>query len=260
MASAAANAIGVGLDIAGAAADIAVGSINISQNANEENSESKKAYNITGDVLGITLNIGTTVASLFVPIVGIVVAAVQIVGTLLDSFYNPFKNYFNHDLETLRKTINNVIKKDFEDNGILWPLEVKPDLIGMLDKKHPNYISNSSRFKEKIKQYYNDNGLISNNMALEEENIYRILKAIKRKRKIYRLNNYNKYEKDDDNVENIEYVNILNILKLLKKYKERKPRTFLRNVKEYISVNYISLLTSLICFLSILSSSSLLLI
>lgn len=210
--------------------DIGTGAASVAQKAQKEESAGKKAYNITGDVLGIGANIATSAginigltgsasglttgagaavagtgaagvggtgaaaaggatssgaaAGGVVAAVGLIVA--QIVGLLLDSLWGPFKNYFNSDLELIRNTIKTQLRNEFFTKGLNWPLEVKPNIIGFLTPNDPDYEKNLNEFKDYVKKYYEDRGIITEEEVLAEEQLFLDILQLKRQNKKFR--------------------------------------------------------------------------
>lgn len=247
--------------------DIGMGLYSLSETAKSSQTGGEKAYNIAGDVLGIGANVGSSVAALVFGPVGIAVAILQILGSILDAYWNPFKNYFNRDLRDIRKAYDDAIRRDFINMGMNWPMEVKPDLVGTIfgDKQ------TIDKYKKYLQEYYNNNGLISEEQFLEEVQILTDLRKLRRFRKKFT------YDKDgylvlrspalmsldvlsdaEQNLIEIEIDLEQNTLLMLllaayiKKYKRVRPSmTYLYLKENYVSVS-ISVLLIIIIFLSIL--------
>jgi hypothetical protein len=106
-------------------------------------------------------------------VVEAVLFIVQMTGILIDTFLNPFKTYFNSDLKDIKKSIDEHIRKLFISKGYDYPLEIKP-LIEQNDEKTKKY----------IQQYFEDNGLISNEDVISEEDLVIYQKMVSRIREI----------------------------------------------------------------------------
>ncbi len=101
----------------------------------------------------------------------------QLTLAVLDIFWNPFKNYYNKDLVQLKDTIDSSIRKQFLENGADYPLEIKPNIIPTTDPEFEEY------YKLK-KEYYDNNGLISSEEVVTEENMYREIGLLNREMEI----------------------------------------------------------------------------
>jgi hypothetical protein len=272
----------------GAAVDVVFGAMEIDAHAKANTSEGMKAYNITGDIIGIAANVGIGIASATTAvsataasvtgvasaattagttvaagaatgpgvIVALAIALAQILGGILDSFWNPFKGYFNKDIEQIRKAYNDATKKQMLLMSLNWPLEIKPDLMGTLGDPET-----MERFKQYVKNYYDDNGLISKEDVLKEEDLYRTMRDMKRYRK--------KFTSDEDgnltlkdpvltalSIQEELDQNMLLLLALAaytKKMRDsRKTPSILQN---YVAANWTSFLfLFLVIFLSVISS------
>lgn len=154
--------------------------INISQDTNNPET-------ITSSVVGVAGNVGIDVglsSSAFVAAagtastgIGIAIAIIQITFAFIDAFVNPFQTYFNKDLAQLKSTIDEQLNTAFLSNGYGFPLEVKPDII-------PKTQDDLTKFKEYIRKYNENNGLITQEEVLEEENLVKELRKINRFKRV----------------------------------------------------------------------------
>lgn len=253
--------------------DISVGTANIASESTKEASD-KQAYNIVGEVAGIGTNIylNGIVASMAPAVglgpVGAAFIIVQIAGAVLDGLWSPFKNYFNSDLEDIRKSINKEMKSVMAINSFNWPLEVKPSIVEF-NKDDPDYEKKINEFTSLVKQYYEDNGIISSEEVLKEENLLNDILTLKRmSRQIIdengqqRLINPTLSAINKEELENRNMMLMLALLATLKKIKEKsklakeKKESKIEYVKENIYTIFFLLC---IIFLFLLSISFLIL-
>jgi hypothetical protein len=178
--------------IPGPLIDIAFGSVEIADHANQENvSDSMKAYNIAGDVVGIGVNI---VLGLAGGPFAILIMAVQVLGGLLDAAWDPFKNYFNSDLETMRLGIIDALKVAYKEVNMNYPIETKPDILsGLYDPESED----SKEYLTTMRTYLEDRGFITKEEVIAEEEYFLNLKSMKRRRKLYRINQDGELEMQD---------------------------------------------------------------
>jgi hypothetical protein len=200
-------AVGKGLSIAtDYGIDLGFGALSASQR--------KDGYQMAGDIVGIGANFGVSyatstfltgaggagaaagagaggagagaaaakVASVSVGVIAsIVLIVAQVVGAILDAAWNPFKNFYNADIENIRNSIKQKLKSNFAGKGLFWPLEVKPDFLNSIyDETHPNHKKDLTEFQNLVKQYYDDNGLITKEEVLKEEKLLNTLLTLKR--------------------------------------------------------------------------------
>lgn len=208
--------------------DIASGSMDIAAGAQSSASQTKMAYDITGDIVSVPASVYTsrfvnaafkaaskggaqaaqTIASTAASqaaskagttlttgaatgpglIVAIAVVITQIFGMIIDIAWNPFKNYFNSDLETIRIQLKKSLLKTFRLQRLNWPLEVKPNIMALISADHPSYEYNLKQFQSYYKQYLDDRGFITNAEVLAEENMFLDLLKLKRSHKSFRTN------------------------------------------------------------------------
>jgi hypothetical protein len=106
-----------------------------------------------------------------------VLAIIQITSAIMDMLWNPLEAKFNKDLSELKETIDSSIRKQYLKDGYEYPLEIKPNIIPTTDEDY-------EEFQKLIKQYYDDNGLISEEEAETEEETFRILGLLKRQNQV----------------------------------------------------------------------------
>lgn len=109
--------------------------------------------------------------------IGWALAIAQLTLAVLDILWNPFKSYFNKDLAKMKEIIDSSIRKQFLENGSDYPLEIKPNIIPDTDEQIEEY------YKLK-KEYYDNNGLISPEEVVTEEQLYKEIGLLKREMEI----------------------------------------------------------------------------
>lgn len=180
--------------VGGVGVDLIVGGMQIADTAQRNDSSGQKAYKITGDVIGIGVNIATGFISgpaMFV------IIFFQVAGAILDAAWNPFKNYFNSDLETIRLGMINSLKDQLRVSNLHYPVETKPDIILSLGDK------NSAQYKDFIdfsNTYLADRGLIMSEDVRAEEEYFLALQTLKRQRKLYRIDENGDLVMQDPNI------------------------------------------------------------
>lgn len=171
--------------IIGGAITVGLAANDVVTHAGENTNTTTKANRITGDVLGAGANVATMFGVFAAGPVGLAMFIAAMVGMVLDMLWNPFKNYYNSDLEAVFKQIDDALKKQFAEMNMSWPLEVKPDfLAGISNQQDPNYEKNIQEYLDLIQQYYKDNGLITSEEVLKEEQLIMDLNSLKRVRRI----------------------------------------------------------------------------
>jgi hypothetical protein len=176
----------------GPAVDIAMGAVTIADHSQQANvSDGKKAYNITGDVVGMAVNVGLNFVA---GPAAIVIMFFQVLGGLLDAAWDPFKNYFNSDLETMRLSIIDSLKVAYREVNMNYPIETKPDILSSLNNPESE---DSKEYIKIMKTYLEDRGFISSEDVIAEEEYFLSLKSIKRQRKLYRINENGELEMKD---------------------------------------------------------------
>lgn len=268
--------------VADSALDIAFGGVGIAESAKSTMTTGQKAYAITGDVVGIGANIGVSAAissglgggaattagtTLAVgaatgPGIIIAIAAIiaQVLGGILDGAWNPFKNYFNRDLADIRKSYDEAIKNQMINLGMNWPIEVKPDLIGTLLGNEDNI----KEYQKYLKQYYDDNQLISEEEFLNEAKLFLDLRKLRRFTTKFTLDKNGEYilkspallssnvqAREDETLLQIQSDlddNMLLLLALTAHARKIKSKTQITPSvsNQYIQENYLSILISII--------------
>ena len=186
-------AVAAGKTFGGIAADVVVGGMQIADTAQRNDSSGQKAYKITGDVVGMGMNVALNFAG---PI-GWAIMAVQMIGALLDTFWDPFKNYFNSDLETMRLGIIDSLKVAYKEAGMNYPIETKPDILsGLSDRDSAEY----KEYMDIMDTYLADRGFITSEEVRIEEEYFLALKTIRRQRKLYRTNENGELEMQDPDI------------------------------------------------------------
>lgn len=201
------NTLKVGAQAAGIignyVVDTVVGGMAIAETAkNTSMSSGEKGYAITGDVIGIAANIGVNVftstaltgvgstasATLAAGaatgpgiVIAIAIVALQILGGIIDSFANPFQAMFNRDLKQMHDVYHSSLKKTFLDMGLNWPIEIKPDLVGITFGTQDN-INKYRNYKD---NYYKDNGLITEEEFVEDWQLLLDLRKLTRNSRKY---------------------------------------------------------------------------
>lgn len=289
-AASAGDAFGVGIDIV-------MGGIQIGESAQAENvPDDIKGYNITMDVISTAVNVGlnfvgggaaaasaatgaaaggaaatgsVAAGSAVLGPIALVVIAAQLVGALLDSLWNPFKNYFNSDLETMRLAIKSELKKAYNQENVNWPLEVKPDFLSGLNSKSPDYQKTIKEFQDYIQEYYDDKGLITKEAALEEENILIDIIKMKRRRRIGKIDENGNIivanpdvaavtMLDNDNNNMLMLIALAARVRRLQRIKRQKPSMislYIAENKISVIISTISLIIFFFCCISIVSTS-----
>ena len=152
--------------------------------------------------------------------------AFQIFGSILDGAWDPFKNYFNSDLETMRLAIIDSLKVAYKEADMNYPIETKPDILSSLSDP------NSEESKEYINimaTYLADRGFITSEEVRVEEEYFLALQTIKRQRKLYRINENGELEMQDPDIAAVALLdsatnNDLIMMALAGKYVKNKQR------------------------------------
>lgn len=150
-------------------------------------SDTKNPETVTSSVVGVAGNVAidvglssaafTAAAGSAATGIGIAIAVIQVTLALIDTFVNPFQTYFNKDLANLKNTIDEQLNTAFLSNGYGFPLEVKPDIF-------PKTNQDLNEFQDYIRKYNEDNGLITQEDVLKEENLVTELRKIQRAKRI----------------------------------------------------------------------------
>lgn len=238
----------------GAGADIVMGGMQIASTAQRNDSSGQKAYKITGDVIGV----GANVALGFIGPIGLVIMAFQICGAILDAAWDPFKNYFNSDLETMRLAIIDSLKVAYKEADMNYPIETKPDILSSLSD--PNS-EESKEYMNLMDTYLADRGFITSEEVRVEEEYFLALQTIKRQRKLYRTNENGELEMQDPDIAAVALLdsatnNDLIMMALAAKYaknkqRQAKPESNTTKTNYIIGAVLISVLFLIFFFLSI---------
>lgn len=260
--------------------DVGTGGAAIQQVASTSMTEGERAYQVTGEIIGAALNIGVGVVTTATSIggtvgatlaggatlgpvglaVAAVIAVVQILGSIIDQFVNPFQPMFNRNLNEMRAAYHSSIKKNFLEMGLNWPLEIKPDIINIIfgDEK------NKKKYEDYVSEYYSNRNLISKGEFLEEYQLLLNLRKLVRNTRKYIFDaEGNAIAKQDTNQATFDIIaegqsNLLLMLALqarIAKYrKENKPKPSM--IKKFVEAYYVgmifwSILLCLLIFLSI---------
>lgn len=93
--------------------------------------------------------------------VGIALMVIQAASMLVDVFWNPFANLYQADLDAMKTRYKNAYVQNLVlKAGMSWPLEYKPALVPR-DKDGNTTPEFQQKLHDFLKQYYQDNGLIS---------------------------------------------------------------------------------------------------
>lgn len=154
--------------------------INISQAQNNPETITSSVVGLAGNVaidIGLASSTFVAAAGTASTGIGIAIAMIQVTFALIDVFVNPFQTYFNKDLAQLKKTIDEQLNTVLLSNGYGFPLEVKPDIL-------PQSKQDLDQFKEYIRKYNDNNGLITQEEVLLEENLIKELRKINRLKRV----------------------------------------------------------------------------
>lgn len=147
----------------GAAAEVVVGAMDIADNANNQfMTDGEKAYAITGDILGIAANIG--MAFLAGP-AGLIVAALALLGGLLDMVLSPYKAMSNKDLRKIEYGMRKGMKEMMKAADLNFPYERKPDLVSAIDDEDS---IQRAMYTLMTEEYFKKHGLINAQDAADE--------------------------------------------------------------------------------------------
>lgn len=132
-----------------------------------------------GTTAGTTLTAGAATGPGVV--VALVIVAFQILGGIIDSFANPFQAMFNKDLKQMHDAYHSSLKKAYLDMGLNWPIEIKPDLVGITFGTQDNI----NKYRNYISDYYKDNGLITEREFVEDWQLLLDLRKLRRNSRKY---------------------------------------------------------------------------
>jgi hypothetical protein len=114
-------------------------------------------------------------------VIALVIVAFQILGGIIDSFANPFQAMFNKDLKQMHDAYHSSLKKAYLDMGLNWPIEIKPDLVGITFGTQDNI----DKYRDYISDYYKDNGLITEREFVEDWQLLLDLRKLRRNSRKY---------------------------------------------------------------------------
>lgn len=261
------------LDVGGVGLDIAMGGMALAESTKGTNQRKiatdavSLVANVAVDVATssfITSSIGLTSALATGPF-AILVALGQILGMLLDQFWDPFKLYYNPDLKDFKTAYDSAVQKMFLDEGYNWPLEMKPNIMPITE-------DDLKIFSKYIQEYYANNKIISPEQAFNEKEIIKQIASMTRMTKRLFVNEDGSINKDavydtvsylDEDSDIEEYQMILDIAR---KVIEKRRKKNLQNFKSKIIVpnrfiqfsqkNWQIYIIILICILLIIFSCS----
>lgn len=194
-------------------------------------------------------------------IIAIAIVALQILGGILDSFAgNPFQAMYNKDLKKMNEAYNSALKKAYLDIGLNWPIEVKPDLIGITFGTPENI----DKYRKYINEYYTDKGLITTSEFVEDWELLLNLRKMARNTRKYIVDENDNIIGIRDPVSSAADItsdvesNVLIMFALaariakMKKETRQKPSIIKQFVETYyIAIIFWTILLLLIIFLSI---------
>lgn len=85
--------------------------------------------------------------------IGLAILLISLTLGLLDIFWNPWKNYFNKDLNEILDQLNEEAVKQYRLQGKIYPLEHKPVIEPQTEKEWED-------FQKDVKQYFIDRNLV----------------------------------------------------------------------------------------------------
>ena len=128
--------------------------------------------------------------------IGWISIIVQLTAMAIDILFNPFQTYYNKDLAKMKSQIDASIRKEFINSGADYPLEVKPNILPLNDEE-------LDELRALRKEYYENNGIITSEDVISEEDLVTALNWLKRKRRITfnpLNNNVNLYSQTSQNI------------------------------------------------------------
>jgi lysozyme family protein len=110
-------------------------------------------------------------------VVAAAIMVLQIGMAVFDMLFDPWKNYFNKDLDELKDSLDDGLRSAMKETGANWPLEIKPAF----------FLSDEdvALYQELVQQYYDDRGIIHKEVAKAEEENILALQQVRRTRKLY---------------------------------------------------------------------------
>lgn len=146
---------------------------------------------------------GATMAAAAATVIGLLLVIVQLAGMIIDLAWNPYQNYFNKDLEDIKKSMDDGLKNYTRQIGLNYPLEVKPTLATNCPKVENDtclckendtepecivYNDFQNDMKNFAKEYFQDNNLISPQDAILTSELTKARKLFRRVNKLFKLN------------------------------------------------------------------------
>lgn len=270
------NALKLGKTVTGLVGDVvidaAIGGMSIAETAkNTSMNSGEKGYAITADAIGIAANIGINVATGAAlsgagvgttagatlaagaatgpgVIIAVAIVALQILGGILDAFVaNPFQSLFNRDLKDMHDAYHSALKKAYLDIGLNWPIEIKPDIVGIAFGTNENV----EKYIKYMREYYKDNGLITQEEFEDEWELLLNLRKIRRISKKYIVDENDNIIGIKDPVRNAIDItsdvesNILLMFALsarIAKYKKKEIKQKPSIIKQFVETYYIAII------------------
>lgn len=93
--------------------------------------------------------------------IGLALLLVSLTLGFLDMFWNPWKNYFNKDLQEMIDQLNDTASQQFKLQGNSYPIVIKPNI-------RPQTEEEVNEFEKEIVQYLRDRNLIFPTEAYEQ--------------------------------------------------------------------------------------------
>ena len=167
-------------------------------------------------------------------------------GMLIDQFWDPFKVYTQSEINKFKLEYDSQLKSILSDKGLDYPLEFKPSF--SLKANSPELL----KFKEYVKEYYNDHGLITDIDVFKEENLINKLSLMSRIQNIESntfYNNQNLYASTQNSI-NLLYSSMIASKKNIS-YKNLKKQPF-KYTLLWFKYNWQLILCIFIIFISII--------
>jgi hypothetical protein len=188
-------------------------------------------------------------------LVELAIIVFQVTGMIIDMFWDPFKTYFNKDLDEMKETVDASVRKQALKRGYEYPLDVKPNVMPQSQEKEDEYM-------EYINTYYINNSLIPLELAAQREELWRSLAQFKRSE--IHLNSISDLASISSTQQSIALLAAVAIIRrnnakmskaLDVDFKTYQPDKY-RNQKEFVQYNWQMFLLITICIFLIFSSIS----
>jgi hypothetical protein len=85
--------------------------------------------------------------------IGVAILLISLTLGLLDIYWNPWKNYFNKDLDEVLGKLDEEAEKQYRLQGYKYPIQIKPAII-------PETEEELEEFKRDVRQYFTDRNLV----------------------------------------------------------------------------------------------------